>query len=95
MSTDNPRVHRTTDPEKLTAKQRKLVARAAAAHRRVVDAQAKAEAAVKTRDDLIRDALTAQVGVTLIGEQVGLTRGMVWKIREGATTQEIERRRET
>lgn len=85
---------KTTDTSKLTDEQRDALARARTAQLKVKRATSAQRGAIAARDDLIRQALTQGVGATLIAKTLEINGAMVWKIRKGLTTQEVERRRE-
>lgn len=77
----------------LSAEQRLLVQRSVAAHKKVERATAARTGAVAARDDLIRQTLEAGVGETMLSRELGVNRGLIWKIKRGLTTREYERRR--
>jgi hypothetical protein len=89
-----PALRKTTDPDRLSDEQREALDKAKAAQRKVGRAKSSWEGAVSARDDLIRAALDAGVGVMLIAQQLGVNGALIWKIRKGLTTSEVERRRE-
>lgn len=81
-----------TTHDDLTSAQKKALAKAVTANKRLSDHQAKAEDLVAVRDAAIKDALELDVTQTLIATTLDLSQGMVWKIKEGVRTAQLEAR---
>lgn len=89
-----PAPRKSTDPDRLSDEQRQALERAKAAQKKVTRGKSTLEGSIAARDDLIRAAIDSGVGVMLIAQQLGVNGALIWKIRKGLTTSEVERRRE-
>lgn len=75
----------------LTAAQKRALTKAINANKKLTDHQAKEETLVKARNEAIKSALGEGVTQLLVAEALAITPGMVWKIKENKTTQQLAR----
>ncbi len=68
------------DYDRMNAGQRKLIQRAEKAAAKAAEKEAAWKGAVAARNDLIRQALAAGVGQTLLANRIGLTRPFISKV---------------
>lgn len=83
---------RSSDLKTLTDEQRELLRRGKRAAAKARKTTAADKAALAERDQLVRDLIEAEVGVTLVARELGMNRAMVWKVERKLTTASLERR---
>lgn len=79
----------TTKLDKLTSAQRRLLTRTVTAQKRATEAQVKADELIKARNELVKESMDAGIGISLLSDQTGINRGIIWKIQNAETSQSL------